>query len=85
MDRDDDDASAESRRILSRISKDWDSGSPTSPLARQVDRAQSHFAAADADQDDWIEVWGTRIGRTIGVFVLAALAVGLAIYLFRSG
>ncbi len=38
-----------------------------------MDRARNHIGAADADQRDRIEVWGTRIGRAIGAVVVCAL------------
>ncbi|EFO32641.1 conserved hypothetical protein [Roseibium sp. TrichSKD4] len=50
----------------------------TSSFARMADRAQKHLSAADKDEEDPIEVWGTRIGRAAGVI----FAIGLVIYLF---
>ncbi|MGC4024942.1 MAG: hypothetical protein QM744_07170 [Mesorhizobium sp.] len=54
--RENNDDPAESRRILGQIEQE-------SGYAR---RLKNHLNAADADQDDRIETWGTRIGRTIG-------------------
>ncbi|MET1415997.1 hypothetical protein ABVF61_27250 [Roseibium sp. HPY-6] len=48
-----------------------------STFVRMADRAKSHLSAADKDEDDQIEVWGTRIGRGAGVI----FAIGLVIYL----
>lgn len=48
-----------------------------STFVRMADRAKDHLSAADKDEDDQIEVWGTRIGRAAGVI----FAVGLVIYL----
>ena len=48
-----------------------------STFVRMADRAKNHLAAADKDDDDQIEVWGTRIGRGLGV----CFAIGLVIYL----
>lgn len=48
-----------------------------STFVRMADRAKNHMSAADKDEDDKIEVWGTRIGRGLG----AVFAVGLVIYL----
>lgn len=48
-----------------------------STFVRMADRAKDHLSAADKDEDDRIEVWGTRIGRIAG----AVFAVGLVIYL----
>jgi hypothetical protein len=49
-----------------------------STFVRMADRAKGHMSAADKDEDDRIEVWGTRIGRAAG----AIFFVGLVIYLF---
>lgn len=48
-----------------------------STFVRMADRAKDHLSAADKDNDDQIEVWGTRIGRVAG----AIFAIGLVIYL----
>ncbi|WP_306142071.1 hypothetical protein [Roseibium sp. MMSF_3412] len=48
-----------------------------STFVRMADRAKNHLSAADKDNDDQIEVWGTRIGRGAGVI----FAIGLVIYL----
>lgn len=67
--------SAESRRILDRVQRDAQSGGL---LGRTMGRARDHIGAADADQSDRIEVWGTRIGRTIGAAALFALVLWAA-------
>jgi hypothetical protein len=66
----DGDRSVESRRILERVAREADSGGL---LGRTMGRARDHLKAADADQADWAEVWGTRIGRTVGAVALCAL------------
>ena len=44
-------------------------------------RAAGHFSAADArDSRDPVELWGRRIGRTLGAFAI----LGLCIYLFLA-
>ncbi|MHA7775897.1 hypothetical protein [Roseibium sp. M-1] len=48
-----------------------------STFVRMADRAKDHLSAADKDEDDRIEVWGSRIGRGLGVL----FAIGLVIYL----
>jgi len=48
-----------------------------STFVRMADRAKKHMSASDKDEDDEIEVWGTRIGRALGL----VFAIGLAIYL----
>ena len=76
----DDDRHAESRRILDRVTRDAHSG-PFGLFGRGVERARRHIAAGDADQNDRIELWGTRIGRSIGLLVLAAFLVWVLNYL----
>jgi hypothetical protein len=41
-------------------------------------RGARHFSAADADVADPIEIWGRRIGRTLGA--VAFIAFGLYLY-----
>ena len=43
------------------------------PVTRGADRVRGHLGASDADQTDAIEVWGTRIGRALGLVVFVAL------------
>jgi uncharacterized membrane protein len=50
----------------------------SSTFVRMADRARDHLSAADKDEDDRIEVWGSRIGRGLGVL----FAIGLVIYLW---
>ena len=73
----------ESRRILDRVSRESD---PSQSLfARGADRMKNHLSAADADQDDQIEVIGTRIGRMIAVTALIVFAIWAFAYLMRGG
>jgi hypothetical protein len=74
-----DEAMAESRRILERVERD-SVAIGGSFLARTADRARKHFSGSDKPQDDPIEVWGTRAGRVIGFVVFVALVV----YLLRA-
>ncbi|ESR26368.1 hypothetical protein [Lutibaculum baratangense] len=50
----------------------------SSQLAHHAERARRHMTAAEADQDDRIEVWGRRIGRALSVVLLAGLVIYLA-------
>lgn len=76
---------SESRRILERVAHDSSGGLVgASVMARAVERSKNHLAAGDADQDDAIEVWGTRIGRVLGLLFVAGLAVWLILHLFRG-
>ena len=74
---------AESRRILERVSSEAESGGH-SALDRVARRARDHVTAADVDRDDWVEYWGTRIGRMIGLLLIVGLIVWLVVYLVRS-
>jgi hypothetical protein len=72
----------ESRRILDRIARESD---PSGSLAvRTARRVEKHMRAEDADQADPIEVWGTRIGRVIGIVLLVVLLGWLLSY-FAGG
>ena len=62
----------EARRILDRVNTDTESFG-TSSLARSALRARDHFAGADADPDDPIEVWGRRIGRIAALGAVVVL------------
>lgn len=64
-------------RDLNRVSAEADTIG-TSSAARMATKVSDRFKATDADQDDAIEMWGTRIGRGLGLIAF----IGLAIYLF---
>ena len=70
---------AESERILERVARDSETIGSSS-FARTTNRLASHFLGRDGEQEDRIEVWGKRIGRTLGLFAF----IGLAIYLFMT-
>lgn len=74
---------AESRRILERVSREAESGGH-SAIDRAARRARDHVTAADVDRDDWIEHWGTRIGRALGLVLLAGLIAWLVLYLVQG-
>jgi hypothetical protein len=62
----------QSERILDRVQQD--AGRDALGVAtRTASRVRRHVGAADADQDDRIEVIGTRIGRVLGLFLTAVL------------
>lgn len=75
--------SDESRRILDRVSRESDIAGGF--VAQQTDRLRDHLSATDADQNDAIEVWGTRIGRAIALAAMAGCVVWLAWYLSQNG
>jgi len=61
----DDRNARESRRIINRVGQETE--------ASMAQRVRDHMEGRDADQNDWAEVWGTRIGRSLGVVILLIL------------
>lgn len=55
----------------------------TSSMARSakasLERAGRHLGGADAPKDDPIELWGTRIGRALGVIFFIGLLIYMAV------
>lgn len=49
----------ESERIINRVGAESD--------ASMIQRARNHMAGRDAEDKDWAELWGTRIGRWFGL------------------
>jgi len=76
------DSETESRRILERIERETSPGG-TSFVARAAKGARDHIGAADADRADPIEVWGTRIGRALGLIITIGLLVWLVYFATR--
>jgi hypothetical protein len=67
------DPKSESDRILARVERESAGGGLLA----------TGFAATKApatDNDDWIEHWGTRIGRTIGITAAAGLCAWIVLY-----
>lgn len=60
-----DERQAESRRIIGRVGAETE--------ATMAQRARDHMAGKDADEKDWAELWGTRIGRWLGLALLVYL------------
>ncbi len=69
----------EALKALDRVAAESETVASSS-FARMAERAKDHMSAADKDDEDEIEVWGTRIGRTLGL----CFAIGLVIYLFAT-
>lgn len=59
------DPQAESRRIIDRVGAESEV-----TMAR---RARDHMAGRDAEGSDWAELWGTRLGRWLGLALLVYL------------
>ena len=62
----------ESEKILDRVAQDTE-GVGTSSMKRVA----GHFSAKDADAEKWSEVWGTRIGRSLGLIAFIVLIIHL--------
>ncbi len=52
-------------------------------LHRSFGRAAGHFSAADAESSDPIELWGRRIGRTLGAVAFVAFCIYLYVTYVR--
>ena len=68
----------QSRRILERVAQESETVG-TSSFKRVADRVKDHMEASDAPDDDPIEVWGTRIGRGLGLIFFVFLVFYLTI------
>ena len=66
----------EAERVLRQVEMDSEALG-TSSFARTANKAKNHLGGADADQQDPIEVWGTRIGRIGGAIFAIILVVWL--------
>ena len=73
------DGEDEAKRILERVAQDSETVGASS-MRRIAERVKGHISADDAEQNEWAELWGTRIGRVLG----AIFFVVLVIYLFRT-
>ena len=80
----DGDRETESRRILDRVSREAESGG-ASMAGRMATRVRGHVGARDVDRADWAEYWGTRIGRVLGLVIVAGLIVWLVLFVIRGG
>ena len=69
----------EAKRILERIEQESEVVG-TSSMRRVAERVKDHATAQDKEGDTWAEVWGTRIGRTLGMIFF----VFLVFYLLRT-
>lgn len=78
-----DEAGRESRRIIARMNAETDGGAMTA-VRRATKRGRDHFTAGDADENDWIELWGTRIGRAVGLVLFAGLVIYLGTTIFSA-
>lgn len=76
------DEQEEARRILDRLQHE---ASVTDTLVqRGIARTAKHLSAQDIDKNDPVEVWSTRIGRSLGILITLAIIVWLIIYLLQG-
>ncbi len=66
----------EAKQALKRVSAESETVGSSS-LARFAEKSRAHFSADDANQNDSVELWGSRIGRGLGLIFF----IGLIIYL----
>ncbi len=72
---------AESKRLLERVRRD----SQTSFFSHTASSARDHMTAKDADQNDWPELWGKRVGRALAAVAAIVLIGWLFSFLTRGG
>ncbi len=76
------DDEAESKRILERVAQESETIG-TSSVKRVAERVKGHLSAQDTDENQWAELWGKRIGRTLGaIFVVVLIIHLLRTYIF---
>lgn len=78
----DEERAREAKRVLDRVSRESETIA-TSSLARVARQATDHISGADADQDDKVELWGKRVGRSLGIVAAIVLLVMLINWLLR--
>ena len=70
----DDDTVRKAKRTLDRIGEEG--GLSATPVMKSAaNSVRDHFAAADADKNDKVEIWGTRIARGLAVVAFAGLVL----------
>ncbi len=77
------DEDSESHRIIERVAHEGGLGDG-SLVSRVAKGARDHVTAAEADRSDPIEVWGTRIGRTLGLIFALGLLIWLVYFVSRG-
>lgn len=73
----DDEVSRKAKRELEKLSEDG--GLLSAPrLKAKSKTVKGHFGADDVDANDPVELWGTRIARSLSLLAF----IGLAIWLY---
>ncbi len=73
------DSETESKRILERVAQESETVGASS-TRRIAERVKNHLSAEDTNENEWAELWGKRIGRTLG----AVCVIILIIYLIQT-
>lgn len=74
---------AEAKRILERVAQESETVG-TSSVKRVAERVKGHLSANDTQENEWAELWGKRIGRTLGaIFVVVLIIHLLRTYIFN--
>lgn len=77
------DNEVEAKRILERVAQESETVG-TSSAKRVAERVKGHITAQDADENEWAELWGKRIGRALGaIFVVVLIIHLLRTYIFN--
>ena len=70
----DDETVRHAKRTLDRLGEEG--GLSATPVMKSAaNSVRDHFAAEDADKSDNIEVWGTRIARSLALVVFVGLVL----------
>ena len=75
---------AEAQRILDRVSEESETIGRSS-MRRVAESLSGHLGANDVKDDSWAEIWGTRIGRGLGlIFVVVLIFYLMQTYVFTG-
>lgn len=72
---DEQDRLAQSKRILRQVERDSDH-----PGFAPMAHLQRHLSATDVNGEDRLEVWGTRIGRGLGLLIMVFLLLAIIVW-----
>lgn len=72
----------EARRILDRLEREQTGAEGM--VRRGFTRTAQHLSAADAPENDAVELWATRVGRGLGFLITLAIIVWLIFHLMQS-
>ncbi len=70
----DDETVRQAKRTLDRIGEEGGL-SATPAMKSAANSVRDHFSAEDADKNDKVEVWGTRIARGLALVALIGLVL----------